>query len=284
LFKLIGKPLAINPRFFYPAAGIDYQWERGVPALSSILDALKKAEQESGVDDGMGTPWPAPPMDIPVGEHRRRRWWILLGMLVVACMAIAVFWMTLRPETSQQQSVVAKRSVEPAVTEEAKPVAPPNQQIQSTMHQVPTAIRPAPAAQSAVQPQKRTLPAVTPDAALMTVPLQHKQKRTEATEAKSLPVTPPPAAANRRPVETAEKPRPSENPQTDNQKTFRSDARIELQALVWAPDAADRFVVINNRLIKQGGSLDNITVVQINQDDVLLSEGTDRWYQEFKIR
>ena len=67
-------------------------------------------------------------------------------------------------------------------------------------------------------------------------------------------------------------------------KNFRSDPRIELQALVWAPAAADRFVVINNRLIKEGGSIDDIEVIEINRDDVLLGEGTQRWHQAFKIR
>ena len=51
-----------------------------------------------------------------------------------------------------------------------------------------------------------------------------------------------------------------------------------------APEAAARFVVINNRLIKEGGSVDNIVVVRINPDDVLLSEGSDRWNEEFKVR
>jgi hypothetical protein len=68
------------------------------------------------------------------------------------------------------------------------------------------------------------------------------------------------------------------------EKTFRSDPRIDLQALVWAPDAAARFVVINNRLIKEGGSVDNISVVTINPDDVLLAEGSDRWHVKFKVR
>lgn len=70
----------------------------------------------------------------------------------------------------------------------------------------------------------------------------------------------------------------------DPEKTYRSDPRIDLQALVWAPDAAARFVVINNRLIKEGGSVDSIAVVKINPDDVLLAEGADRWYVEFNIR
>ena len=249
--------------------------------MSSILDALKKAEQESGADDGKGTPWPAPPMDSPVGELGRRRWWILLGMLVVSCAAIAVFWLTGRPEP-EQRPVLAKRAVEPVVADETKPAVPTNQQTRSIMHPVLPAVPPA--AQSTVQPHRSPSLAATPDAALMKVPPKPKQKPKEIAEEKPEPITPPPAAANRSPVQRAEKPRPSEVKKTENQKVFRSDARIELQALVWAPEVADRFVVINNRLIKEGDSLDTITVVKINQDDVLLSEGTDRWYQEFKIR
>lgn len=67
-------------------------------------------------------------------------------------------------------------------------------------------------------------------------------------------------------------------------KTFRSDPRVDLQALVWAPEAATRFVVINDRLIKEGGSVGSIFVVKINPDDVLLAEGSDRWYVAFTVR
>jgi hypothetical protein len=67
-------------------------------------------------------------------------------------------------------------------------------------------------------------------------------------------------------------------------KTFRSDPRIELQALVWSPDAAERFVIINDRLLREGGSTDGITIVRINPDDVLVSEGSERWHEPFKIR
>jgi hypothetical protein len=76
---------------------------------------------------------------------------------------------------------------------------------------------------------------------------------------------------------------PEAEPAIDR-KTFRNDPRIDLQALVWAPDAAARFVIINNRLIKEGGSVDNIVVVQINRDDVELADGSDRWYEEFSVR
>jgi hypothetical protein len=78
--------------------------------------------------------------------------------------------------------------------------------------------------------------------------------------------------------------RPIRGASTDTEKFFKSDPRIDLQALVWAPESTARFVVINNRLIKEGGSIDDIVVVRINQDDVLLAEGSDRWHEVFKIR
>lgn len=74
------------------------------------------------------------------------------------------------------------------------------------------------------------------------------------------------------------------SPLEKSDKTYRSDPRIELQALVWSPDAAERFVIINDRLIKEGASIEGINVVKINPDDVLVSEGSKRWHEPFKIR
>jgi hypothetical protein len=89
------------------------------------------------------------------------------------------------------------------------------------------------------------------------------------------------AAARRAPATAAG---PSEAASAGTEKFFKSDPRIDLQALVWSPESTARFVVINNRLIKEGGSIDDIVVVRINRDDVLLAEGSDRWHEVFKIR
>jgi hypothetical protein len=86
-----------------------------------------------------------------------------------------------------------------------------------------------------------------------------------------------------RPAETAAVSQPAAAP-LDAGKILKHDPRIDLQALVWAPESAARFVVINNRLIKEGGSVDNIVVVRINPDDVLLAEGSDQWHEPFTIR
>lgn len=95
---------------------------------------------------------------------------------------------------------------------------------------------------------------------------------------------PDPAQDFSRPISSANTAGQARDAPADTQKVFKTDPRIDLQALVWAPESAARFVIINNRLVKEGGSLDNIVVVQINPDDVLLAEGSDRWYQAFKIR
>jgi hypothetical protein len=43
-------------------------------------------------------------------------------------------------------------------------------------------------------------------------------------------------------------------------------------------------VIINDRLLREGASTDGITIVRINPDDVLVSEGSERWHEPFKIR
>ena len=126
------------------------------------------------------------------------------------------------------------------------------------------------------------MPAAAPMVQPLPLPLEKTQPQTAVS--KPEPVIAPPVAPIRRPAETAEATGQPMTELPDSGKIFRSDPRIELQALVWAPEAATRFVVINNRLIKEGGSVDNIVVVRINQDDVLLAEGSDQWHEEFKIR
>ena len=116
-------------------------------------------------------------------------------------------------------------------------------------------------------------------------PPQHESGPDMTPEARPPSAAPAPATSTQRLAGTATMPQPSEDSeQADRQKDYRTDHRIDLQALVWAPETADRFVVINNVLLKEGGAIENITVLRINPDDVLLSEGSDRWHQEFKIR
>lgn len=62
------------------------------------------------------------------------------------------------------------------------------------------------------------------------------------------------------------------------------DPRIELQAIAWAPNAKDSFVVINNRIYREGGKVQGIRVLKIMKETVAFQEGTSKWQQEFRVK
>ena len=140
------------------------------------------------------------------------------------------------------------------------------------------------AATTPVRPEAPPLPAASPTAASGVQPTRSTpaQPVRQTAAPHPVPVAVPTEDTAPRPAETAATSQPAAVRETD--KRIRSDPRIELQALVWAPEPTARFVVINNRLVKEGGAVDNIVVVRINPDDVLLADGSDRWYEVFKIR
>ena len=256
--------------------------------MSSILDALKKAERESAIDRSAGTPWPAPLSMQSPHRKRSRRWWVPLGFVVGLCVSGVVFWQVRQSDITRpadSMSVLPSRqlpnpnhSVPLPVAEVQKPIVPLAEQpqtlpgktlIDASPHQstgnAPASdvqVSDAMAVAKPVQPEKKLLRSAIPDPEPVSAPVENATPLSAETALTSQSVAVP----------------------LNTEKFFKSDPRIELQALVWAPESAARFVVINNRLIKEGGSLDKIIVVRINPDDVLLAEGSDRWHEVFKIR
>ncbi len=278
--------------------------------MSSILDALKRAEQEAAMDRSAGTPWPAPPpMQAPY-RKRSRRWWVPIGLGVGLCVAGVGLWQLRKPDVTRPVESMPVLPSQPlpmpnrrvgAPDAEApitrlpvaeQPQTPPGKTLMETSPRLASGNAPASEVQDSdtmaettpVQPEKQPLRATAPTAAsrLQPTPSQLAQPVRQTAVPTSIPVAAPTEVPTPRPAETAVTSQPAAARETD--KRFRSDPRIDLQALVWAPEPAARFVVINNRLIKEGGSVDNIVVVRINPDDVLLAEGSDRWHEEFKIR
>ena len=89
--------------------------------MSSILDALKKAEQEATVDRSAGTPWPAPlPAQSP-HRKRSRRWWVPLGIVVGLCVAGVVLW--------QVRQTNKTRPAEPMSALPSQPLPKPNHSV-----------------------------------------------------------------------------------------------------------------------------------------------------------
>ncbi|WP_372682043.1 general secretion pathway protein GspB [Desulfosarcina sp.] len=238
-----------------------------------------------------------------------RRWWVALGLAVGLCVVGVVLWHvrqagTPRPAKSMsalppQPLSKTNPGVVPLVAEAPKPGVPAAEPPQTPPVKTQAGAPPrqatgnAPASSDhsdamavtrSAQPETRPLSTAVPTAASRVQPTPSQQANLVRQNPAPTPI--PEAAPNEdpapRPVETAATRQPAARRDTD--RPFRSDPRIDLQALVWAPEPTGRFVVINNRLIKEGGSVDNIVVVRINPDDVLLAEGSDRWHETFKIR
>lgn len=264
--------------------------------MSSILEALKKAERDAAVDHGPVTPWPAPPSESPsAATPRRGGRWILTAIVLLGVISAVVVWQFRRldapmpthtptvPVDSDHSPVIADRSLQPVAPPPANPPLP----AAAAPAMTPAASHPAPEARSPTiapaPPPKHApgalhgAPPTKPVAVAPPPPPERKSRlKGDASGAPIAETTPPPAIGDKDADQIRSTP--------DAEKIFRHDPRIQLQALVWSPVAGERFVLINNRLIKEGGSVDNIVVVSINRDDVLLSEGGDQWYERFQVR
>jgi hypothetical protein len=61
-------------------------------------------------------------------------------------------------------------------------------------------------------------------------------------------------------------------------------SKLKLQALAWSDDAVRRMVVINGRIVHEGGSVDGYQVVEIRMEDVIVNAAGKSWRLEFGLR
>lgn len=64
----------------------------------------------------------------------------------------------------------------------------------------------------------------------------------------------------------------------------KDDTRLKLQAIAWSPDPEKRIAVINDRVVKEGNSIDGISVRQIDEDQVVVQEGGVIWKIVFDLK
>lgn len=62
-----------------------------------------------------------------------------------------------------------------------------------------------------------------------------------------------------------------------------SDSKLKLQAIAWAHEASQRLAVINNRIVREGDSVDGYSIIQIRSEDVIVNDGTESWRLEFSL-
>lgn len=62
------------------------------------------------------------------------------------------------------------------------------------------------------------------------------------------------------------------------------ESGMKLQAIAWSEDPDRRIAVINNRVVREGGAVDEALVTHIDEDIVVFKKGGERWKQVFRIR
>jgi hypothetical protein len=61
-------------------------------------------------------------------------------------------------------------------------------------------------------------------------------------------------------------------------------SQLKLQAIAWSEDVSRRMVVINNRIIREGETVDGFSITKIRQEDVIVTDGTSSWRLEFSLK
>ena len=62
------------------------------------------------------------------------------------------------------------------------------------------------------------------------------------------------------------------------------ESKLQLQAIAWSKNAAQRIAVINGHVVREGESVEGYSVTQIRQDDIIVNDGTESWQVEFKLK
>jgi hypothetical protein len=59
---------------------------------------------------------------------------------------------------------------------------------------------------------------------------------------------------------------------------------LRLQAVTWAVDPQDRFALVDNAILRKGGSVKGFVVDSIHEDHVVVRKGSEKWRVEFRLR
>ncbi|GAB3089019.1 general secretion pathway protein GspB [Lysobacter terrae] len=234
--------------------------------MSLILEALRKSEAErrrGQTPDLLTDVAPVAPSTRATTQDRRA--WAVLGIAAVITVLLVLWW--LRPVSQAEPATQAV-----ATTARAAPSARPSP---SDAAATTLPLRPP-----ATPPPHRASPSPTVAASASAEPAH----ATASLPASALP-PPPPASepAAPRPVATAKLPEPPaaasvfSSPDVPLRLAdLSSEDRQQLPALklsmhMWAPVAADRFVIIDGTRVNEGDRVGDAVVEAIQTDGVMLS-------------
>ncbi len=229
--------------------------------MSSILKALKKLEDEhprvaDGTDLLPRTPGVKKTLrrwEINSGKFAPVLWTALTAVVLVTAAWFLIYMRSPDPPPASSTELLSAPLNSPAALQ-PKPTAvnkttPATRQSKSKA----TANRRSP---RTAQPAARS-PKMPPMAA-----------RTQRSASKQSPSLPPPASRAGLSTQAG-------------LSVLQSD--LELQAISWASDAADRIAVINGNIVREGGAIEGYTVIRIDQDQVVVRKGLSDWKLVFSL-
>lgn len=227
--------------------------------MSSILKALKKIEQDGSSDGKKEHVWPdsihSARQSVQIKSRRRV---VILSMVTFCCvLAVGIIYtgskMNFADKTKNTLSPIAKKTAEVSSTEQIKQIT---EKVSGKIEETNPLLL-------SKKPSGVALPLImkTNEAAL--------QKDDSPPDIESL--------------ESVE-PKPDITEQNENLPEIKNDSRLKIQAIAWAEEPSRRFVVINNSIIREGGTIDSITVVSIEDNIIHFNENGNTWRQRFVIR
>jgi hypothetical protein len=235
--------------------------QRRIDPLSSILKALKKVEKESPNLDVV----PDLPKKIDTKRavnQRAKGAWVLkrtvTAVVIVLVLALGAWFMFANRDFLERKPTgegtplqnpapspaVASKKVGERVQAPEKPKEVPHQRPSGTV---------SPARESASPVEK------TRKEGIPTLP-----------KTPGVPVRPAETKDPRQDRVAAQPPEPEPD-----------EARFKLEAIVWSASPQSRFAVINGQIVKAGGSVGGLSVVDIGRDHVAVRSGGRDWKLKF---
>ena len=264
--------------------------------MSSILDALKKLEEEAVTGSGL-----EPGMRRKAGAGHKVRFFLadrsvfLLVAAVLVGLGAAGYWGYDRfalvakarlVETVKPVEKLAAVAPAPAAAPAATPSIPaPGPQAARMPDATPM---PAPKAEPVLAPQPKPEAAIAPGQTQLTempaelpkpeaelrVPKQQMEAQPETEVVTEEPLRNPEPEI--RSIAQATPPEP-EFPVLDS-------SALTLQAISWATDATKRIAVINGSICREGARVDGFIIRRINPEDILVNDGKTTWMLPFQLK
>ncbi len=272
--------------------------------MSTILKALKRVDQTTPPPDDLQS-WP-PKVDTKEAVRGRLyRIWMrrkVVVALILVVVAVAAGWLVYSQKevllsqfgshSGPEKPPVFHAKIEPPPPESKRPVSQqavspnrrkPRSRLKPGSDPVDTARLPSTSPRSAAKRKEPTDRLKTSAAQAQTAETRQppKSSTTRRPETKARGSdrhkarTPPPAPTKR-----------SRAPAAQAKRSYQrlDDAKLKLQAIAWSSDAAQRMAVINNRIVREGESVEGFSINQIRQEDVIVNDGNQTWQLEFGLR